>query len=193
MNHREVVHIVGVLLVAVAGTMLPCLPFAVHEGLLVPWLGALGTTAVVGGLAWGLTGRAQSINPREGVAIVGLGWVAVVLAGSLPFILTGVAPSVAAAVFESMSGFTTTGATVFSVIEALPASILLWRSITHWLGGMGIIVLGVAILPLVGVGGAQLFRAEVPGITTDKLAPRIATTARLRPRWISIRSSSFFQ
>jgi trk system potassium uptake protein TrkH len=179
MNLREVVHIVGVLLLAVAGTMVPCVPFAVHEGLVLPWLGAIAATAVAGGLAWALTGRVMSINQREGVAVVGLGWVAVVLAGSLPFIFTGVAPSIAAAVFESMSGFTTTGATVFSVIEALPASILLWRSITHWLGGMGIIVLGVAILPLVGLGGAQLFRAEVPGITADRLAPRIATTARL--------------
>ncbi len=92
---------------------------------------------------------------------------------------TGVVPTLAAALFESASGFTTTGATVFATIEALPRSVLLWRSVSHWLGGMGIIVLGVAILPLLGVGGAQLFHAEAPGIATDRLKPRIASTARL--------------
>jgi trk system potassium uptake protein TrkH len=178
-NLREVLHIVGALLVWTAGAMVPAVPFGIREGLLLPWLGAIGVTGVVGGVTWALTPTIVSINPREGVAIVGLGWVAMVLAGSLPFIFTGVAPTGVAAVFESASGFTTTGATVFPVVEELPQSILLWRSVTHWIGGMGIIVLGVAILPLLGVGGAQLFRAEVPGIASDRLTPRIATTARL--------------
>jgi trk system potassium uptake protein TrkH len=178
-NLREVLHIVGALLVWTAGAMLPAVPFGAQEGLLLPWLGAVGITGVAGGLIWVVTPGSVSINPREGIAVVGLGWLAIVLAGSLPFVLTGVAPTVAAAVFESASGFTTTGATVFAVVETLPQSILLWRSVTHWIGGMGIIVLGVAILPLLGVGGAQLFRAEVPGISTDRLTPRIATTARL--------------
>jgi trk/ktr system potassium uptake protein len=178
-NVREVLHIVGALLVWTAAAMLPAVPFGVQEGLLLPWMGAFGVTMLVGGVTWAVTPRIVSITTREGIAIVGLGWVATVLAGSLPFIFTGVAPTVAAAVFESTSGFTTTGATVFAVIEELPQSILLWRSITHWIGGMGIIVLGVAILPLLGVGGAQLFRAEVPGISSDRLTPRIATTARL--------------
>jgi len=178
-NPLEVIRIIGVLLVATATSMLPSIPFAVGEGLLAGWLAAVGIVGGVGVVAWIATPRIGGINAREGVAIVGLGWIAVVLAGSLPFMFTGVAPTVAAAVFESTSGFTTTGATVFPTIERLPASILLWRSVTHWIGGMGIIVLGVAILPLLGVGGAQLFRAEVPGITADRLAPRIATTARL--------------
>jgi trk system potassium uptake protein len=99
--------------------------------------------------------------------------------GAVPFLSTGTAPTVAGAIFESVSGFTTTGATIFPNIEILPKSILLWRSISHWIGGMGIIVLGVAVLPLIGMGGSQLFRAEVPGIATDRLKPRIATTARL--------------
>jgi trk system potassium uptake protein TrkH len=178
-NIREVLHIVGALLVWAAGAMLPAVPFAVQDGLLRPWLGAIGLTAAVGALLWAMTPRIVSINPREGIAIVGLGWVAIVLAGCLPFVFTGVAPTLAAAVFESTSGFTTTGGTVYPVIETLPQSILLWRSVTHWIGGMGIIVLGVAILPVLGVGGAQLFRAEMPGIVTDRLTPRIATTARL--------------
>jgi len=178
-NPRDVVRVIGVLLVATAAAMLPCLAFGIAEGHAAAWLITVGAVGGGGAAAWLATPRIAGINAREGVAIVGLGWVAVVLAGALPFVLTGVAPSVASAVFESTSGFTTTGATVFAVIEELPASILLWRSTSHWIGGMGIIVLGVAILPLLGVGGAQLFRAEVPGITTDRLAPRIVTTARL--------------
>jgi trk system potassium uptake protein len=179
MNPQDVIRIVGVLLVATAASMLPCVPFAVGEGHTAPWLTSIGIVGGLGAAGWLVTARIQGINAREGVAIVGLGWVAIVLAGALPFVLAGVAPSVPAAIFESTSGFTTTGATVFPVIEDLPPSFLLWRSISHWIGGMGIIVLGVAILPLLGVGGAQLFRAEVPGITTDRLAPRIVTTARL--------------
>lgn len=179
MNRLEVLHVVGALLVWTAWAMVPPALVGVGEGLLVPWLGAIAITAGVGGTLWRVTPRAISINPREGLAVVGLGWIAVVVAGSLPFVLTRVAPGVWAALFESVSGFTTTGATVFPEIEVLPASILLWRSITHWLGGMGIIVLGVAILPLIGMGGAQLFQAEAPGIPTDRLRPRIASTARL--------------
>ena len=179
MNLREVLHIIGALLMWTAGAMLPSVVLAGRDGLVVPWLGAVLVTAVIGVALWRLTPREVAINLREGVAIVGLGWIAVVLAGSLPFLMTGTTPRVAAAVFESISGFTTTGATVFPVIEELPRSILLWRSITHWLGGMGIIVLGVAILPLLGMGGAQLFRAEAPGIPSERLRPRIASTARL--------------
>lgn len=179
MNLLQVLHVVGGLLVWTAVTMLAPAALATTEGLLVPWLGTALGTAALGGALWFLTPHRVSINPREGLAIVGLGWIAVVLAGSAPFIVTGVAPTPWAALFESASGFTTTGATVFPVIEQLPHSILLWRSITHWLGGMGIIVLGVAILPLLGMGGAQLFRAEAPGIPTDRLTPRIASTARL--------------
>ncbi len=179
MNIREVLHIVGALVVWTAVAMVPSTVYGVGDGLLVPWLLATLVTAVVGVGLWRLTPRDVSINPREGVAIVGLGWIAVVLFGSLPFVFTGTSPTIAAAVFESVSGFTTTGATVFAVIEDLPRSILLWRSVTHWLGGMGIIVLGVAILPLLGMGGAQLFRAEAPGIPSERLRPRIASTARL--------------
>jgi trk system potassium uptake protein TrkH len=178
-NFREVLHIIGALVVWTAVAMVPSTAYGVGEGLLVPWLAATLVTAGVGFGLWRLTPRDLFINPREGVAIVGLGWIAVVLFGSLPFVFTGTSPTVAAAVFESVSGFTTTGATVFAVVEDLPRSILLWRSITHWVGGMGIIVLGVAILPLLGMGGAQLFRAEAPGIPSERLRPRIASTARL--------------
>jgi trk system potassium uptake protein TrkH len=178
-NLREVLHVVGALLVWVAVAMVPPTVMAVFDGLTIPWAVSTLSTALAGGLLWWFTPREISINTREGVAIVGLGWLVVVAAGSIPFIATGVAPTVAGALFESVSGFTTTGATIYASIEDLPRSILLWRSISHWLGGMGIIVLGVAILPLLGMGGAQLFRAEAPGIPSDRLRPRIASTARL--------------
>lgn len=121
----------------------------------------------------------EEISHREGFAIVTLGWVFAALFGSLPFMFSGVLPNFVEAYFESMSGFTTTGATVLATIEGVPRGVLFWRSLTHWLGGMGIIVLSIAILPLLGVGGMQLFRAEVPGPVADKLKPRIAETAKI--------------
>jgi trk system potassium uptake protein TrkH len=178
-NVLEVLHIVGLLLLWTAVAMLPPAAFGYFEGLATPWAIAVASTALAGGALWRFTPKRISINRREGIAVVGLGWLAVVSFGCVPFLSTGVAPTVAGAFFESVSGFTTTGATIFPNIEILPKSILLWRSISHWLGGMGIIVLGVAVLPLIGMGGAQLFCAEVPGIATDRLKPRIATTARL--------------
>lgn len=117
-----------------------------------------------------------AINHREGMVIVALGWAACACFGALPFALGGF-DSFTDAFFESMSGFTTTGASILSDIEAQPRGLLLWRSLTHWLGGMGIIVLTIAILPFLGVGGMQLYKAEVPGPVADKLQPRIKDTA----------------
>lgn len=117
------------------------------------------------------------IGHREGTAIVTFGWLGAATTGALPFVFSGVLPSFTDAFFESMSGFTTTGASVLKDIEAVPGSILLWRSTTHWLGGMGIIVLSLAILPFLGVGGMQLYKAEVPSPIPDKLKPRIRDTA----------------
>lgn len=116
------------------------------------------------------------INHREGMVIVSLGWAACGFFGALPFALGGF-PSFTDAYFESVSGFTTTGASILTNIEALPKGLLLWRSLTHWLGGMGIIVMTIAILPFLGVGGMQLYKAEVPGPVADKLQPRIKDTA----------------
>ena len=179
MNVLEVLHVVGLLLLWTAVAMLPPTAFGIAKGMAMPWVVSVASTSVGGAVLWLLTPKQISINRREGIAVVGLGWLAVVSFGCIPFIATDTAPTVAGAFFESISGFTTTGATIFPNIEVLPKSILLWRSISHWLGGMGIIVLGVAVLPLIGMGGAQLFRAEVPGIAADRLKPRIATTARL--------------
>jgi trk system potassium uptake protein TrkH len=178
-RYGEILHVLGGLLMAVAVAMIPAGALGVLEGLWLGWLVSLLVPGLLGLAFFTLTPRDVDLSPREALAIVGLGWLGIVLTGALPFLLTGTTSSVAWAIFESVSGFTTTGATVFAVMEELPASILLWRSLSHWIGGMGIIVLGVAILPLIGVGGAQLFSAEAPGMTTDKVQPRIATTARL--------------
>ena len=118
------------------------------------------------------------LNHRDGVAVVTFGWVAAGLVGAIPFILSGSIPDFTNAYFESISGFTTTGASILSDIEGLPKGILLWRSITQWFGGMGIIVLSIAILPFLGIGGMQLYKAEIPSPVIDKLKPRISDTAK---------------
>ncbi len=119
-----------------------------------------------------------ALSKREGFIIVTFSWVVISIFGALPFFLSGDIPSYTDAFFETMSGFTTTGATILNDIEAMPRGLLFWRSMTHWIGGMGIIVLSLAILPFFGIGGMSLFVAEVPGPTPDKLHPRITATAK---------------
>jgi trk system potassium uptake protein TrkH len=123
--------------------------------------------------------RATELTLREGFLTVTLSWVTLSLFGSVPFMASGFVPNFTDAFFETMSGFTTTGASILANIEALPKSLLLWRNMTQWLGGMGVIALAVAILPFLGVGGVQLFKAEVPGPIKDKISPRISETAKL--------------
>jgi len=118
------------------------------------------------------------MNKREGYIVVTFGWIIMTLSGTLPYLFTESIPSFTNAFFETMSGYTTTGATILNDIEAVPKGVLFWRSLTHWIGGMGIIVLAIAILPLLGIGGMQLFAAEAPGPSTDKLHPRITDTAK---------------
>jgi trk system potassium uptake protein TrkH len=122
---------------------------------------------------------AQGIRPREGFLLVFLAWIFSSLAGSLPYYLSPSGIGVIDAIFESSCGFATTGATTISDVEALPRSLLLWRSMSHWAGGMGIILLTVALVPLLGVGGFQLIKAEVTGPEKDKLTPRITAAAKI--------------
>ena len=119
------------------------------------------------------------LNHRDGIAIVTIGWITAGLFGTLPLLFSGAIPDFTNAYFESISGFTTTGATILTDIECLPEGILLWRSETQWIGGMGIIVLSIAILPFLGVGGMQLYKAEIPSPVVDKLKPRISETAKI--------------
>jgi len=140
------------------------------------------SAVVCGGVGAGLFFSCRSskeMTLREGFAIVTLGWSAFALFGALPYLFSGAISTPLDAVFETMSGFTTTGATILTDIETVPESMLLWRALTQWLGGMGFIVLSLAILPLMGIGGMQLFKAEMPGPTADRLKPRIQDTAKL--------------
>ena len=120
----------------------------------------------------------KQIQKREGYLIVTLGWLLMAISGTIPYIFTETIPNFTSSFFETMSGYTTTGATILDDIESLPEGILFWRSTTHWIGGMGIIVLAIAILPFLGIGGIQLFTAEAPGPAGDKLHPRITDTAK---------------
>jgi trk system potassium uptake protein len=177
----DVAHIVGVVLLGVAAALaLTALAgWALGDGSFQPLAISAAGTALIGGAIRQFTPVPDDINFREAFVAVTFAWTAVALVGALPYLLSGAIPLPARALFESMSGFTTTGSTVLEDIEAVAPGILLWRSVTQWLGGMGFIVLGVAVLPYLGVGGMQLFRLEAPGPTADRLRPRIRETAKL--------------
>lgn len=182
MRWRVVLHIIGALTLCVGLTMFFPLIFSLYyqDDGIMPLLKSIILTSAFG-LALFLVFRDRDANKglshREGMAIVALGWVAAGFFGSLPFHFGNVFSNYVDCFFESLSGFTTTGASVMVDIEGNAKGILFWRSLTHWLGGMGIIVLSLAILPFLGVGGMQLYKAEVPGPVPDKLKPRIKDTA----------------
>lgn len=177
-NINTVSNIVGSLLRFLGVLML--IPSGVayyYNEPLFPFLISAGITGISGILIGMGTHSTGEYKVRESFAIVAFGWLAVALFGALPYLFNGVSPI--DAFFESMSGFTTTGSTIFTDIEAHTKSLLFWRSFSQWLGGMGIIVLFIAILPKLAVGGRQLFKAEVPGPTSDKLRPRLRETAKI--------------
>lgn len=181
-NLKVIVSVISILLIGEGVFMTFGIPFSIYfkDGSWPSLLISGGITAFSGGVLWFLTRKKErnTVNKREGYVIVALTWIVISLFGTLPFILSGAITSFTHAFFETMSGFTTTGATILTDIESLPKGILFWRSLTHWLGGMGIIVLTVAILPFLGVGGMQLYAAEMPGVKKDKLHPRITVTAK---------------
>ena len=177
-------HTIGVLLLGIGLCMLAPIGWSVYyrDAGLWPLLESMGLTVGAGSiLALALRSRevVKPLTHREGIAITTLCWVAAALFGALPYYLAGILPQPVDCVFETVSGFTTTGASVIANVEAVPRGILFWRSLTHWLGGMGIVLLGLAILPFLGLGGMQLYKAEVPGPTPDKLKPRIRDTAMI--------------
>jgi len=187
MPNRSLIHysivwkVLSFLLGIEAMFMLSSLPFAWYYGeSMWPIIYSALITGAVGALGWWATGKKDrsSVGKREGYLIVALTWVVISIFGALPFIFSGSIPSFTDAFFETISGFTTTGASILTDIEIVPKNILFWRAMTHWIGGMGIIVLTVAILPFLGIGGLQLMIAEMPGITPDKLHPRITATAK---------------
>jgi trk system potassium uptake protein TrkH len=181
LNYKIIAHIMGLLLTVNGGFMLlsTLISLIYNDGVVLQMLTSSLVALGVGGVIMLLTKKhKKEIQKREGYIIVAFGWFVMALTGTLPYLVTQTIPEFTNAFFETMSGYTTTGATVVSNIEALPEGILFWRSITHWIGGMGIIVLAVAILPLLGIGGMQLFAAEAPGPGGDKLHPRITDTAK---------------
>lgn len=174
-------QMVGFLLILDGLMMLLGIPFSIFYGdddipaLII----SAGITSVSGFSLWFFTREyKKEIRKKEGYITVSIGWLVMSLFGALPFVIHGSIPSFTDAFFETMSGFTTTGASILNDIESLPHGLLFWRSITQWLGGMGIIVLSIAVLPILGIGGMQLFVAEVPGPTKDKIHPRIKETAK---------------
>ncbi len=182
MNLPLILHFSAVVLLFIAFFML--FPTGVslfyQSSDMLPLLKSSLITAIIGAVLFFSTvkQKRKEIRTREAFVIVTFTWVLMTLSGSLPFLFAGTFESFTDACFESMAGFTTTGASALSDIEAVPRGILFWRSMTQWIGGMGIIVFALAILPLLGTGGMQLFRAEVPGINVDKLRPRIIDTAK---------------
>jgi len=181
---RPLLAVLGLLILTMAGILvIPLLVAAALDSALeLPaFYTTIGICLVTGMILWGANRDYQKkLRSREAFAVVGLGWAVLSFFGALPFWLApGGIPSLLDAYFETMSGFTTTGATILTDIEALPPGLLFWRSLTQWLGGMGIVVLTVAVLPLLGSGGIQMMRAEVSGPTTEKLAPRVAQTAMM--------------
>ncbi len=181
LNYKIIFHFFGLLLLFNGGFMLlsALVSLIYKDGVTFELFLAGLITLILGVLLMIFTRKhKKEMNKREGYIIVAFGWIAMALSGTLPYVFTEAIPSFTNAFFETMSGFTTTGASILNDIEAVPKGVLFWRSLTHWIGGMGIIVLAVAILPLLGIGGMQLFAAEAPGPSTDKLHPRITDTAK---------------
>ncbi len=181
-NLPVIAKTLGILLTINGAFLLLPLPFSIYynEGDYTSFIYASIINLVVGGLLIFL-GRKQTskdLKRKDGFLIVTFGWITLTLLGSLPYIFSGTISGFSNIFFETMSGYTTTGATILTDIESLPKGILFWRNLTQWIGGMGIIVLVVAILPFLGIGGMQLFVAEAPGLTPEKLQPRIRETAK---------------
>ena len=181
LNYQIILHVMGLLLLCNGGFMLlaTLVSWFYQDGVTLEISTAALITLFVGTLLMFTTrGHSKEVKIREGYIIVTFGWIFMALSGALPYVISESIPRFTNAFFETMSGYTTTGASILNDIEAIPKGILFWRSLTHWIGGMGIIVLAIAILPLLGIGGMQLFSAESPGPSADKLKPRITDTAK---------------
>jgi len=180
-HYKAIGKVLGVLLILLGLLMLPGIGFSYyydsHDKLALVYSALV--TVVIGAMFFFTAARAdENIRKREGYLIVTLSWVFMSMFGMIPYLLSGTVDNFTDALFETVSGLSTTGATILVDIEAIPAGIMVWRSMTQWIGGLGIIVLTVAIFPLLGIGGIELFVAEAPGPTSDKLHPRIRETAK---------------
>ncbi len=194
MNYAVSLRVIGSLLYVEAGFMLFPLILAMIDGSSDrrAFFWTIIVTLIIGFFLRRLKRERTKVKPKDGLLIVSLGWIAVSIIGAIPFYASGVVPSFVDALFESVSGFTTTGATVIEDVEVLPRAILLWRSFTHWVGGMGILVFTLSILPTIGVGGFQVFKAETPGPVAGKIAPRMKDTASILYKTYMVFTVSLF-
>ena len=179
MNYRMIRHVLGWLLLFEAAFLLvPLITAVVYwEPAFFDFLITIGICLVVGGLAVWKKPSSTTLYAKEGFVIVALSWVVISLFGCLPFLFSGAIPNFVDALFEMVSGFTTTGASILTEVESLPRSILMWRSFSHWVGGMGVLVFIMAFLPLSGGRNMHIMKAESPGPSVSKLVPRVKTTA----------------
>ncbi|MEN8858352.1 MAG: potassium transporter TrkG [Flavobacteriaceae bacterium] len=196
LNHKIIYRFLGLTAVLNGVFMFIAIPFSMYhkEDAQLGILNAGIITIFLGLLLYFFNKPASTnIQKKEGYLIVTLGWLTLSFTGMLPYLFTGVIPNITDAFFETLSGYSTTGSSILTDIESMPKGILFWRSATHWIGGMGIIVLTIAILPLLGIGGMQLFMAEAPGPSADKLHPRITDTAkRLWLIYVTLTFAEFF-
>lgn len=180
-NFKTIIRIIGILLLLETTMFLVCsgVSFYYRESDMLDFWKAGGITAGVGLLLAFLgKGGERQLTRRDGYVLVSFAWVAFSLFGMLPFYIGGYIPDITNAFFETMSGFSSTGATILNNIESLPHGILFWRSMTQWIGGLGIIMFTIAVLPIFGISGLQVFAAEASGPTHDKVHPRIGITAK---------------
>ncbi|MEY3784386.1 MAG: hypothetical protein RLZZ230_708 [Candidatus Parcubacteria bacterium] len=175
LHPRSILRVLGaIILLEAVFLIIPLLSSVIlHDGQHWSFLISFGIISLFG-LALLIPNQAhKTLKKRDVYIVVTTSWLLVSIFGTLPYLLTGTIPSLADAFFETVSGFTTTGASILTEIENLPPSILLWRSLTQWIGGMGIVVLMLAVIPLLGVGGMHLFDAESPGIMMTGYVPAL--------------------
>ncbi len=183
---RRLLHLIGAVVSASGAAMSAAVVTSLiyQEWREAAWIAvAAVVTFAIGLITWNRYERPRDLSRKEGFAIVGLSWFAISAFGTLPYLLTGSIGNVTDAFFETAAGFTTTGASVIPDPGLMSHGILMWRALTQWIGGMGIIVLSIAVLPLLGSGGVELARAESPGPTPDRLTPRFRETAK-RLWWV---------
>lgn len=181
MNYGIVIKVLGIILLIESLLMSPAIFISQQHGgeAVRAFLLTIAVMLVIGLIMMNVKSRKDQIRAKDGIVIVALGWLMISIFGALPLYLTESVPHYVDALFEIISGFTTTGSSVIADVESLDKGILFWRSMTHWIGGMGILVFTLALLPALGVGSLQIFKAESPGPVAGKIVPRMKDTARV--------------
>lgn len=181
MNYAMVLKNLGILLICETLAMIPSLLVSIGQGGndAMAFVYTMALTGVLGILTLIIKPKNKNLYARDGFAVAAIGWILISFFGALPFVFSGAIPSLIDAFFEASSGFTTTGASILRDVEVLPRGILFWRSFTHWIGGMGVLVLTMALLPSIGSGSFQMMKAESPGPTPGKLVPKLRQTAKI--------------